>query len=104
MLRVGIVLQNLSAAREVSDAEILQHCQDCIRLMEAAYQRFEEYGIPADRDEAVLWSDRRAAAMRALSPDWRAAREAQVLKAAEDGGCYFIEQADGARQAMGERG
>lgn len=65
--RVGEVLQGISAAREITDAELRQHAMDCTHLMEVAYQRFQEHQNPADRDEAVLWMHRRDEALRDFS-------------------------------------
>lgn len=65
--RVGRFLQGVNASREIADEEILQHAQDCTTLMERAYQRFEDFHNPADRDEAVLWMTRRDEALRILS-------------------------------------
>lgn len=103
-LRVGRFLQAMAAARELTDQEIRQHAADCAQLMEQAYSRFEATGNPADREEACLWMHRRDEAMRALSPAWKAAREAQIQQAiAESTGCYFIDSADAARAAISGR-
>lgn len=99
--RVGRVLQDLSAARQVSDAEIRQHAADCTALMEAAYDRFLAHQDPADREEACLWMHRRDEALRSLSPAWKAAREAQIQQDIAQGtGCFFMDEADAARQAL----
>lgn len=98
LLRVGRFLQAVAAAREISDAEIRQHAMDCAHLMEAAYERFQASGDPADREEAVLWMHRRDEAMRSMSPAWKAAREAQIQQAIGQGsGCYFMDSADADR-------
>lgn len=103
--RVGRVLADLSAAREVSDAEIRQHAADCTHLMELAYARFEQFHLPADRDDAVLWMHRRDEAHRSMSPAWKAAREAQIQQDIARGCGYFIEQGDAARARIaGGRG
>lgn len=105
LLRVGRFLQAVAAARTVSDAEIRQHAMDSAHLMEAAYERFQASGDPADREEAVLWMHRRDEAMRSLSPAWKAAREAQIQQAIGQGtGCYFMDCADAARARIGGRG
>jgi hypothetical protein len=95
--RVGRVLGDMAAAREVSDAEIRQHAQDCARLMEQAYVRFEETADPADRERAYLWEHRRFEAHQALSPAWKAAREAQIQQDIAASAGYFVEQGDAAR-------
>lgn len=100
LLRVGRFLQAVAAARTtVSDTEIRQHAMDCAHLMEAAYERFQASGDPADREEAVLWMHRRDEAMRSMSPAWKAAREAQIQQVIGQG-CFFVEQGDAARARM----
>lgn len=100
LLRVGRYLQAVAAAREVSDAEIRQHAMDSAHLMEAAYERFQASGDPADREEAVLWMHHRDEAMRSLSPAWKAAREAQIQQAINESAGHFIEMGDAARARM----
>lgn len=103
MVRVGRVLQDLSAARAVSDDDIRQHARDCTLLMESAYERFQA-GDCTDitaREEAYLWMHRRDEANRCLSPQWKAAREAQIQQAISAGAGYFIEQGDAARRRLG---
>lgn len=95
MVRVGLALQNLRVG-SMSDAEIRQHAIDCTDLMEQAHDRFMAHGQPADREEAVRWMHRRDAANAALSPEWKAAREAQIQQRIAQG-CYFVEQGDAAR-------
>lgn len=63
---VGAVLQTMQAARAIGEAEIRAHIQDCGFLMQVAYQRFETYGDPADRDTAVLWLHHQQEAQRHL--------------------------------------
>jgi hypothetical protein len=65
--------------------------------MEAAYARFEETGNPHDRDDACLWMHRRDEANRALSPAWKAAREAEIQHRIAEGAGFFVEQGDAAR-------
>lgn len=96
-LRVGRVLQDLAAARVVSDAELRQHAADCRLLMEAAYGRFQETSNPADREEACLWMERARLAHQALSPEWKAAREAEIQRGITEGVGYFAEQGTAAR-------
>lgn len=72
--RVGRVLQDLGAGRTVADADLRQHALDCAFLMEQAHAMNTHIG----REEAVLWMHRQAEAMRSLSPQWKAAREASA--------------------------
>lgn len=69
--------------------------------------RNEEHRIGPDREEAEIWMHRRDAANRALSPAWKAAREAEIQRAAAAGpggtGCYFLDQADRDRAALNDR-
>ena len=99
--RVGRVLQDMTAERAVSDGEIRQHAVDCSRLMEQAYERFQDSGNPADRDEALLWMYRRDEAVRALSTAWQAAREAQIQQDISQGAGYFIDQGERDRISLG---
>lgn len=101
--RVSRVLQDMAAARPVSDQDLRQHAADCSALMEQAYARFEEHGIPADREEAVLWMFRRDEAHRSLSPAWRAAREAQIQQAIAQGVGFFVTEGDQDHAGLPER-
>lgn len=83
--RASDFLQRLHA-REISDAEILEHAADCTLLMERAHARFLAHQLPCDRDEAVMWMHRREDALGALSEQANAAREAQIQRAIT-GGC-----------------
>ena len=65
--RVGRVLQDLAAQREVSDEEIRQHARDCNELLERLYGRYLAHGNPHDREEAYLWMNRRDEALRIFS-------------------------------------
>lgn len=87
-------------ARTVSDAEILDHIEHCRSLMEARYARFERLRDPQDRADAVEWARRRDEAMAALSPECKAAREADVQRAIDGGVGYFAAQGDAARVAL----
>lgn len=96
--RVGLVLQEIAAARVVSDAELRQHALDCTHLMEVAYERYQAHQIAADREEAALWMHRRDEALRSLSAEWKAAREAEIQRAiAAD---HFVECGDAARARL----
>lgn len=96
--RVGRVVQDISAGRAVSDAELLAHEADCRRLSESTYDRFQATGNPADREEAVLWLARATEARKCLSPAFKQAREAQIQQTIAEGtGCFFTDSADAAR-------
>ena len=89
--------------RTVSDAEILDHIEHCRSLMEARYARFERLRDPQDRADACEWMRRRDEAAAALSPACKAAREAAIQQAIDDGVGYFVAQGDAAAAAMGRR-
>jgi len=80
MNRVGRVLRDFAAARALTDDEVLQHVRDCTLLMESAYDRFQAWGTVADREEAYLWMCRRDEAVRSLSPEFKAARDAAIQR------------------------
>ena len=48
----------------MSHAEREAHIQSCSDHFLAAYRRFEDFGLPADRDEAYQWLHMRDAAVR----------------------------------------
>ena len=48
----------------MSHAERQKHIQDCSDHFLAAYRRFEDFGLPSDRDEAYQWMHMRDAAVR----------------------------------------
>ena len=101
MVRVGRVLQDMAAARAISDDEIRQHAADCTFLMESAYDRFQASGDVSEREAAYLWMHRRDEALRSLSPEFKAAREREIQRAIGAG--FFIDQADADRRAMAGR-
>lgn len=84
--RAGLVLQAIADGRTLTDAEIRQHAMDCAFLMERSYARFSEFGDESGREEAIAWDLRRKDALKSLSPEWRAAREAQILADIAAGG------------------
>lgn len=98
MNRVGRALQ--AFARGLSDEEIRQHIADCGVLYQARYARFERLGDPNDREEAILWLHRMQEAQRALSPAGKAAREAEIQRAIDDGLDYFSVRGAADRQRM----
>lgn len=98
MMRVGRFLQDVLYDRQVADDELRQHAMDCTLLMERAHFRFEQFGDPADRDEAVMWMHYRDRANRSLSPEWKAKREADIQES------HFESLADQARLHAQRRG
>lgn len=102
---VGEVLRRMDAGRELGDQELEQHISDCNTLWTQAYARFQEHANPADRDEAVLWLYRRDKAMALRRQEVKDAREAEIQRAiAQDSGCYFVDQGERDRAALGSRG
>jgi len=93
--RVGRVLAEIEARRVLTDREIRQHSMDCARLADAAMTRWNTFGNDSDRAEAALWARRMTEAHQALSPEWKAAREAEIQRAI--GVDYFTAQADSHR-------
>lgn len=104
MNRVSRVLQDMAAARPVSDQDLRQHAADCSALMEQAYARFEEHGIPADREEAVLWMHHRDHALRSFSPQWVAQRQAEIQQAIAQGVGFFVTEGESDSTARAARG
>lgn len=108
--RVQRVLRDIEAARAVSDDELHTHIEDCRQLLEAAHDRFMASGQDAtdssDYAEAVGWMRLRDEALHMLSPEFKRARDLEVLRAteAEPGGtgCHFLDSADRDRKAMNE--
>ena len=93
--RVGRVLSDLSAGRQVADIDLLQHRNDCRVLMQAAAERWQDGR--ESRETVERWQSCFLEAMNRLSPAWKAQREAEALRAAEGSGCYFLDAADAAR-------
>jgi hypothetical protein len=83
---VGDVLQALG---ELSDEELECHIEDCQHLWMTAYERFQLYGDPNDRDEALLHLHRMNEAILARSPAVQAARHAAFEQRLDDGIDYF---------------
>lgn len=48
----------------MTDAERDAHIKSCSDHFLAAYQRFEDFGLPSDRDEAYQWMHLRDQALR----------------------------------------
>lgn len=86
-----MVSQTISSKR-LSDEEHEQHIFDTERLWRVAYQRFQDFGLPADRDEALLWLHRQNQAILARSVTAQAARHAAFERRLDEGVCYFSSQ------------
>lgn len=81
----------------MTDAERELHIADLAGHMEAAYARFEKYGMPADRDIAWQFMHMRDEAIKARSPAQQARITTALEKAIDEGVDYF--QVMGARHA-----
>ena len=90
----------LDVGAGLSDAELRQHIQDCGRHMLAHYERFETLGDPADREAAQHWLKAQNDAQAALSATAKAAREAEIQQAIDDGVGYFAARGAADRMAM----
>jgi hypothetical protein len=84
----------------LSDAELIRHVQDCGRHMLAHYERFETLGDPADREAAQHWLKAQNEAQAALSATAKAAREAEIQRAIDDGVGYFAARGAADRLTM----
>jgi hypothetical protein len=93
--RTQRIERDLHCGRPVSDADLLQHRNDCCWLMELAHMRFLVTGDAKDLQEARGWMCRRDEAVQRLSPTWKASREAQIQ--CSIGAAYFIEQGEQSR-------
>lgn len=101
--RMERILRDLQAGRQVPDQDLLQHAQDCTDLMNVSYGMFEAGQGEQYRDEAARWKNCAQHARNCLSPEWKAAREAQIQHGIAAGtGCYFLDEADRARRAANE--
>lgn len=87
-------------AHPMGDAEIRQHIQDCGRHMLAHYERFELLGDPADREAAQHWLKAQNEAQAALSAGAKAAREAEIQRAIDDGVGYFAARGAADRERL----
>lgn len=93
--------QGFQAVGDVlSDAELVQHVQDCGRHMLAHYERFELLGDPADREAALMWMFMQQQAQAALSPSAKAAREAEIQRRIDDGVGFFAARGEADRLAV----
>ena len=90
----------LDVGAGLSDAELRQHIQDCGRHMLAHYERFETLGDPADREAAQHWLKAQNEAQAALSDAAKAAREAEIQRAIDDGVGYFAARGAADHMAM----
>lgn len=90
----------IAAGRTVSDAEILDHVAHCTHLQELAMERFVATGDPVHREAASEWTRCIAAAWQCLSPQWKAAREAEIMRSMDEGVGFFVAQGEQDRAAM----
>ncbi len=90
----------LDVGAGLSDAELIRHVQDCGRHMLAHYERFETLGDPADREAAQHWLKAQNEAQAALSATAKAAREAEIQQAIDDGVGFFAARGAADRMAM----
>lgn len=84
----------------LSDAELIRHVQDCGRHMLAHYERYETLGDPADREAAQHWLKAQNDAQAALSAGAKAAREAEIQRAIDEGVGYFAARGAADRLAV----
>ena len=90
----------LDVGAGLSDAELIRHVQDCGRHMLAHYERFETLGDPADREAAQHWLKAQNEAQAALSDAAKAAREAEIQRAIDDGVGYFAARGAADRERL----
>ena len=90
----------LDVGAGLSDTELIRHVQDCGRHMLSHYERFETLGDPADREAAQHWLKAQNEAQAALSATAKAAREAEIQQAIDDGVGYFAARGAADRMAM----
>ena len=90
----------LDVGAGLSDAELIRHVQDCGRHMLAHYERFETLGDPADREAAQHWLREQNAAQAALSAGAKAAREAEIQRAIDDGVGFFAARGAADRERL----
>ena len=93
----------LDVGAGLSDAELIRHVQDCGRHMLAHYERFETLGDPADREAAQHWLKAQNEAQAALSDAGKAAREAEIQRAIDEGVGYFAAAGQRDRAAIQRR-
>ena len=91
---------NCAPAHQMGDAEILQHVRDCGKHMLACYERYEAFGDPADREAAQHWLREQNAAQAALSAGAKAAREAEIQRAIDDGVGFFAARGAADRERL----
>lgn len=75
--------------RGLSDTEHELHIFDCERLWRASYQRFQDFGSPHDRDEALLHLHRMNEAILGRSQSIQDRRHAQFEQHITDGVDFF---------------
>lgn len=82
----------------LSDEELQAHIADCGHHLEVAYERFQAFGDPADRDAALFWLHAQQEAQQALSQAAKDRREAEIMASILDEGVDYFQVA-GARDA-----
>jgi hypothetical protein len=86
---------------EISDDELEQHIDDLAWSWRTAYARFEEHGIAADRDEALILLQLHNRAVLSRSPAAQAARWAEIERAVDEQCNYFGMRGREDRASMG---
>jgi hypothetical protein len=89
---------------DLSDDELEQHIDDLAWSWRVAYDRFQRYSLPADRDEALMLLHLHNRAVMSRSPAVQAARHAQFERDLEERCNYFGTRAAQDVQAMETRG
>lgn len=74
---------------QISDAEHEAHIQGLDQRWQAAYSRHQAHGMPADREDALMWLHMRDKAILARSKAVKAARHAEFERRLDEGVCYF---------------
>jgi hypothetical protein len=82
----------------LADEELEQHIDDLAWSWRVAYDRYQRYGLPADRDEALLLLHIHNQAVLSRSPVAQAARWAEIDRSIDEGVGYFT---SGAAQKLG---
>lgn len=84
----------------LTDAELEQHIDDSGWAWRVAYARFQAYGSPADRAEALMLLSLHTLAVLARSPAAQAARWAEIERSLDEGVDYFQVQGRIARERL----
>lgn len=78
----------------MTDEELEAHIYSCGRHMEAAYERFRRFGVPADRDAAIELMHMRDEAIKARSPAQVARMVSEQERRLDEGVDYFAKQGE----------